>query len=97
MSTQQNTPVNISVQTPLSSNDDIVAELLLITHYGLNVYSKYHLDDNCEICLDSLLNQYTFQYSCDQKHAFHRNCLLTYVLNYGKISCPVCGKIPKRI
>lgn len=88
---------HVSSQIPLNSKDDIVAELILICRYGLNVYSKYHTDDNCDICFDSLLDQYAFQYPCNPKHTFHRNCLLTNVLQYMKISCPTCGKFPKNI
>ena len=92
MATEQN-----SLQMPLNSKDDIVAEILLITRYGLNAYSKYDKDESCQICLDSLQNQYVLQYPCDPKHTFHRNCLLTNVLNYYQISCPTCKKFPKSI
>lgn len=88
---------DIHSQIPLNSKDDIVAELILICHYGLNVYGKYQKDDICEICLDSLFDQYVLQYPCDPTHAFHRNCLLTNVLTNTKISCPSCRIIPKKI
>ena len=77
-------------QVPLNSKDDIVAELILIMQHGFKVYSKYDKDGQCQICLDDLLNQYVFEYPCNKNHAFHRNCLLTNMLNYKKFSCPSC-------
>jgi hypothetical protein len=97
MTTEQLLSENFDIQIPLNSKDDIVVEILLIIHHGLNVYSKYNKDETCDICLDSLLNQYVLQYPCNIKHTFHRNCLLTNILNYTKISCPTCGTFPKYI
>lgn len=84
----------MSSQIPLNSKDDIVAELILVTKHNLIPCSKYNEDYVCEICFDSLLDQYVLTYPCDSYHVFHRNCLLTYVLNYKKVLCPICKKYP---
>ena len=89
-------PYNNS-QLPLESKDDILTELALVTYYGFNAYSKYDKADICEICFDTLLNHYVLQEPCAKNHAYHRNCLLMYVLCGKKYSCPSCNAIPKKI
>jgi hypothetical protein len=79
-----------SLQIPLNSKDDIVAELILELKHDVKIFGRYDKVTDCRICLDSLHNQYVFQYPCSQQHTLHRNCALTNVLNYKKNSCPVC-------
>ncbi|AYV83612.1 MAG: hypothetical protein Hyperionvirus9_29 [Hyperionvirus sp.] len=83
------------VQQPLKSADDIVAEVLLEMKHGVKPHLKWHTGDCCSICHDEMKNEYVLQYPCNPMHVYHRNCILTYVLEYKKILCPLCGKIPR--
>ena len=81
--------------TPLNSKDDIVAEIILITQHNFKAYGKYEEYYECIICLESTHEKYVLQYPCG--HVFHRNCALTSILQYKKLSCPFCSKYPERI
>lgn len=90
-------PLEVMVPNKFDPMDGLMSEIQLTHSYGLTAYSSFFKDINCDICFDSLLGQYALQYPCDFNHIYHRNCLLTNVLIYGRKSCPSCTEIPEII
>ena len=88
------TDVKGPIQIPLNSEDDILAELLLIDQHGVKAHSRWHREENCAFCYDTLKDQYVFQYPCDPDHVYHRNCLLMNVIVYKRLHCPLCNVYP---
>ena len=82
-------------QISLESEYDILAEVILTTYYDVCCI-KYQEETNCCICLESLKDTYCLIYPCVDRHTFHRNCILTYVLNEVKKSTLVtnCDRCP---
>jgi hypothetical protein len=92
-------------QIKLNSSLDILIETILTYKYNVTPYENYlqeedtNMEDEilCSICLEPLKNTYVLQYPCDTSHIFHRNCIISHILN--KINknnksnnCPICMK-----
>jgi hypothetical protein len=59
--------------------------------------TTHSMDDDCPICYESLGNGEIRTTDC--KHAFHRECLRTWVKKkkvYGPVPCPMCRTVLKK-
>ena len=69
-------------------DSDLLLETV-ITINGGSATDQYELnDDECIFCCFGLKNQYVITLKCH--HAYHRNCILKYMINYGNSECPQC-------
>ena len=77
---------------PVESDQDIIAEILLLNSYSFKQSEKYAGNDesNCSICRQPLRGEYVFQGSCASAHIYHRNCILDQILIKKKFTCLAC-------
>lgn len=78
--------------TPVESDNDVIAEILLLNSYSFKQSEKYTGNDeiNCTICSKPLRGEYVLQGSCPETHIYHRNCILNQILVKKKFMCDAC-------
>ena len=85
---------NMNVVFDIESNiesEDLVPENLEIESDPVK-YASYisNSEDECSICLDSVLNQEIIQFEC--LHKYHKECINDWInQRKNNIICPECG------
>lgn len=77
-----------SIMLPL---DYVSLELILASKFGVIFTAKHYRKDECPICTGEMYEEYTARPRCCHT-AFHRNCLLTSILNHSYNKCSKCNK-----
>lgn len=71
---------------PKNCNSSVFLEIFLQFKYGFESFRHYDKEEECQICLDNMLNEYVIKCPCG--HIFHRSCIMTNIYVHEKTKCP---------
>lgn len=81
----------LSIQIPILLNTLFQP---FVSIQGISVDSKYQSDDECPICIGTLLESENtdnkLQIFCKNGHYAHTKCMLKFIDSQLKLLCPVC-------
>jgi hypothetical protein len=70
--------------------DFVSLEFILENKFGVVFISNNLKSDDCPICFESVYEKYGARPRCCNA-TYHRNCLLTYILNHSYNKCSKCS------